>query len=83
MAQEVVLRALEEVDDIADYPAVEVLVLGFADSGVNMEAQVWHPAAELIAKRTVSEAAIVIRETLAENDITIPYPQLVVRSPDR
>ncbi len=79
--QELVRRALGQVEGVADRPSVEVLVRSFGDSGVNIEAQVWHPAEEIAARRTVSEAAIVIRETLAENDITIPFPQLVVQSP--
>ena len=78
LVQRVVLRALERLEGVAERPAVEVLVRSFGDSGMNMEAVIWHPAEEILAKRTVSEAVIVIRETLAEHDITIPYPHLVV-----
>ncbi len=79
VTQEVVRRALERIEGVAARPGVEVLVRGFADSGMDIEAQVWHPAEEILARRTVSEAVIVIRETLAEHDITIPYPHLVVQ----
>ncbi|MEM7323879.1 MAG: mechanosensitive ion channel domain-containing protein [Actinomycetota bacterium] len=77
-AQQVVLEALRGVETVAAHPPIEVLVRGFADSGVNMTAEVWHPAEEHLAKRTVSEAIITIRETLDKNDITIPYPHLVL-----
>lgn len=80
--QELLRRALDDIEDVASRPQVEVLVRSFGDSGMNLEAQIWHPAEELIAKRTVSEAVIVIRETLADNDITIPFPQLVIQPPD-
>jgi small conductance mechanosensitive channel len=79
--QERVRVALNQIEGVADRPAVEVLVRSFGDSGINVEAQIWHPAEEIMARRTVSEAAIVIRETLAENDIVIPFPQLVVQPP--
>lgn len=80
--QEVVVRALRQIRDVAERPGVEVVARSFGDSGMNLEAQVWHPAEEIAARRTVSEAIIVIRETLAENNITIPYPHLVVQPPD-
>ncbi len=79
--QSVVLRALQAIEDVAPRPAPEVLVRSFGDSGMNLEAQIWHPAEELLAKRTVSEAVTVIRETLARNDITIPYPHLTIDGP--
>lgn len=78
-AQQLVLQALRDVDGVASNPPTEVLVRGFADSGVNMTAEVWHPAEEQTAKRVVSEAVITIRETLDEHHIEIPFPQLVVR----
>lgn len=77
-AQQVVLEALRGVEGVAANPPTEVLVRGFADSGVDMTAEVWHPAEEMLAKRTVSEAVITIRETLDRHDITIPYPHVMV-----
>ncbi len=78
--QKVTTRALRLVDGIADMPAAEILVENFEDSGISMMARFWHPSEELSARWIVSEAAIAIRETLAENDITIPYPHLVVQN---
>ncbi|MEM7274138.1 MAG: mechanosensitive ion channel family protein [Actinomycetota bacterium] len=79
-AQQLVLQALRAVEGVSSNPPTEVLVRGFADSGVDMTAEVWHPAEEALAKRVVSEAVITVRETLAEHDIEIPFPQLVVRA---
>lgn len=77
--QERLRSALVQIEGVAERPAVEVLVRSFGESGINLEAQVWHPAEEHLAKRTVSESVIVIRETLAEIDVTIPFPQLVLQ----
>lgn len=77
-AQRVLVRALTEVDDVAAQPPVQVQVRGFADSGIDLEAEVWHPAEEAKARRAVSEATITIHETLADHDITIPFPQVVL-----
>lgn len=77
-AQQVVLEALRDVETVSAHPPTEVLVRGFADSGVNMTAEVWHPAEEQLAKRTVSESVITIREALDQHDITIPYPHVVL-----
>lgn len=77
-AQQVVLEALRGVETVSARPPIEVLVRGSADSGVNMTAEIWHPAEEMLAKRTVSEAVITIRETLDQHNITIPYPHLVL-----
>lgn len=82
MAQKVVGYALREVEGIQDMPGPEILVNGFADSGVSLMARFWHPSEELSARWIVSEAAITIRETLAENDITIPFPHIVLAPDD-
>jgi len=78
MAQKVVGYALRDVDGVVDMPGPEILVSGFADSGVSLMARFWHPSEELSARWIVSEAAITIRETLSENDITIPFPHVVL-----
>ncbi len=81
-AQRVLRRALGRVDGVASDPPVMVVVRGFADSGIDMEAEIWHPAEEALARRVVSEAAITIHETLRENEITIPFPQVVLHRAD-
>ena len=81
-AQRVLRRALTDLDGVVDSPPVLVLVRGFGDSGIDMEAEIWHPAEEAIARRTVSDAAITIHETLAANAITIPFPQVVLHRAD-
>ncbi len=80
--QRVLRRALSKVDGVAAEPPVQVLVRGFADSGIDLEAEIWHPAEEALARRAVSDAAIAIHTTLGREGITIPFPQVVLhRSP--
>ncbi len=83
LIRDVLVPAIHGVEMVVESPPVEVLVVNLADSGIELRAHFWHPAEERSARRTASEAAIVIRETLAEHDVTIPYPQRVLHgSPD-
>ncbi len=77
-AQRSVEQALRSLDALADCPSADVMAVGFADSGVDLVARIWHPCEELTARWAISEATISIRETLAREDITIPFPQRVV-----
>lgn len=77
-SQQVVTKALREVAGVNEIPGPEVLVTGFGESGIDLEARFWHASEELIARWAVSEAAIAIRESLRDNDITIPFPQMVL-----
>jgi small-conductance mechanosensitive channel len=77
-AQRVLVQAIRDVGALADAPPGDVLVTGFADSGVDMVARFWHPSEELSAWHAVSEVAITIRETLSREGITIPFPQRVL-----
>lgn len=79
-AQQVVARALRDVAGVNEIPGPEVLVTGFADSGMQLEARFWHASEELVARWAVSEAAIAIRESLQQANITIPFPQRVVHT---
>lgn len=77
-AQQVVVKGLRDVAGVNEIPGPEVIVVGFADAGVSLEARFWHASEELIARWAVSEAGIAIRESLREANIEIPYPQVVV-----
>lgn len=77
--QRVLVEAIRAVDALADPPfPAEVMVIGFADSGMDLVARFWHPSEELSAWHAVSEVAITIRETLDREHITIPFPQRVL-----
>jgi small conductance mechanosensitive channel len=73
-----VSAAIRNVDALMDAPSADVIVTGFGESGIRLAARFWHPAEELSTRWAISEVAITIRETLAEADITIPYPQRVL-----
>ncbi len=79
-AQKVLIGALRTLPALELAPPAEVIVTGFGESGVDMQARFWHPSEELTARWVISEVAITIRETLAAEHITIPFPQLVVHN---
>ena len=76
--QYVLTQAFRTIEPLTDAPPTDVIVTGFADSGIDMAARVWHPSEELTARWAVSEVAIAIHETLAAEGIEIPLPQLVL-----
>lgn len=77
-AQRVLTERLGSLDALAGAPRADVLVTGFGESGIDMVARIWHFSEELTSRWAISEAAITIRETLAESGITIPFPQRVL-----
>ncbi len=79
-AQKLLVGVLRSLPALELAPPAEVIVTGFGESGVNVEARFWHPSEELTARWVISEVAITIRETLAAENITIPLPQLVVHN---
>lgn len=79
-AQKALIGVLRKLPALELAPPAEVIVTGFGESGVDMQARFWHPSEELTARWVISEVAITIRETLAAENITIPFPQLVVHN---
>ena len=79
-AQKALIKVLRQLPALELAPPAEVIVTGFGESGVDMQARFWHPSEELTARWVISEVAITIRETLAAERITIPFPQLVVHN---
>jgi len=79
-AQRALIGVLRTLPALELAPPAEIIVTGFGESGVDMQARFWHPSEELTARWVISEVAITIRETLAAEDITIPFPQLVVHN---
>lgn len=73
-----VAKAIRSVDALGDAPPGDVFVTGFADSGIDLVAQFWHPSEELSARFAISEVAVTIKETLDANGVEIPFPQRVV-----
>ena len=81
--QRVLIDEIRNLNALADAPPADVLVTGFADSGVDLVVRFWHPSEELSACHAISEVAIAIRETLGREHITIPFPQRVLHiAPD-
>ncbi|MDH3295045.1 MAG: mechanosensitive ion channel family protein, partial [Acidimicrobiia bacterium] len=76
-AQKVLVTELRSLPALELAPPADVIVTGFGESGVDMAARFWHPSEELTARWVISEVAIAIRETLAREGITIPFPQVV------
>ena len=68
------LEAAEKCSDVLNFPAPQILFLGFGDSAVNFELLVWiqHPQKQPIIK---SELYFAISASLEKHRIEIPYPQ--------
>jgi small-conductance mechanosensitive channel len=79
-AQRALIDALRSLRALELAPPADIIVTGFGESGVDLAARFWHPSEELTARWVISEVAITVRETLADEGITIPFPQLVIHN---
>ena len=68
------LEAAQKCSEVLNFPAPQVLFLGFGDSAINFELLVWieKPQKQPIIK---SELYFAIAESLENYQIEIPYPQ--------
>jgi small-conductance mechanosensitive channel len=82
LAQKALVGELRTLPALELAPPADVIVTGFGESGIDMAARFWHPSEELTARWVISEVAIAIRETLAREDITIPFRQVVFHAAD-
>ena len=68
-------RALERADGVVPSPPAEVLLDGFGDSSIDFVVRYWHEPSIAEHWRTKSNVAFEIERALAEDGITIPFPQ--------
>lgn len=77
--REILLDALKQTDGVLDRPAPEVWVKDFADSGIEIAVRFWHAPDVATLWSVRSEVAIVVKETLDQVGVEIPFPQRVLR----
>lgn len=73
------LKAADDHPRVLMNPEPTAIVIGFADSGIDLRLSVWIPDAELGTAGLQSELFLAIWRLFKENDISIPYPQREVR----
>lgn len=81
LATRVVREAVEKIDGVLTSPRPDVLIHTFGPSSVDMAVRYWHEPSIAGMWRTRDEVAKTISETLAANNITIPFPQRVLHIP--
>ncbi|SEO70573.1 Mechanosensitive ion channel [Halogranum amylolyticum] len=82
-ASDVVLEAVEDLDEVLDVPGPQVVLKEFASSSVVLGARFWidNPSARRMWRaRTAAVAAI--KEALEREEIAIPYPQRALSTRD-
>lgn len=75
MAIEVTENAVRSVDDILEQPAPVVVVSGFGDSSIDLDAMFWHGPSIAEKLRTRNAVAVAVARAYEANGITIPFPQ--------
>lgn len=73
-AVEVLLAAARSVEDIHPNPAVEIDVVGFGDSAIDLVVRYWTNSEQASVRRLKTKVMIAIKKACDEADINIPYP---------
>ncbi|MGY2002525.1 mechanosensitive ion channel family protein [Blastococcus sp. SYSU DS1024] len=81
-AQQVLLQACRDTDEVQPSPPPEVWVEEFADSSINVAVRYWHPADIASRWRVRSAVAISLKAALDAAGISIPFPQRVLWFPE-
>ena len=80
-ATRILVEAVTSVEEVLENPPPEALVVGFGDSSIDFAVRYWHPPSIAAMWRSRSSVAKAVERSLAEADITIPFPQRVVHLP--
>ncbi|NJN58805.1 MAG: mechanosensitive ion channel family protein [Leptolyngbyaceae cyanobacterium SL_5_9] len=74
-AKQLILEAIASVDAVLQNPAPDALVIGLAESTVNIRARWWiNPPTRSDALDTQDRVLIAIKNTLTANGIDLPFP---------
>ncbi|NJO67045.1 MAG: mechanosensitive ion channel family protein [Leptolyngbyaceae cyanobacterium RM1_405_57] len=74
-AKQLILEAIASVDEVLQNPAPDALVIGLAESTVNIRARWWiHPPTRSDALDTQDRVLMAIKNTLTSNGIDMPFP---------
>lgn len=73
-ARQVLINALGAVDGVLAKPAVEVDIVGFGDSAINLVVRYWTLPQKVQVRRIQSEAIVALKQACDDAGLTIPYP---------
>lgn len=73
-------RAARKSLDDDNLPPAEAIATGFGDHGIGVELRFWHYSDQLESLAARSQIIAAIVDALADIDVTIPYPQIVMHS---
>jgi small conductance mechanosensitive channel len=74
-AKQLILEAIASVDEVLQNPAPDALVIGLAESTVNIRARWWiQPPTRSDALDTQDRVLLAIKNTLTSNGIDMPFP---------
>jgi small conductance mechanosensitive channel len=77
-AQEVILEAVADVEDVRDNPPPEAWVTTFNESSIDFEVRYWHAPDIATVYRVRSGVAMAVKTALDDAGIEIPFPQRVI-----
>lgn len=73
-------RAARKSLDDDNLPPAEAIATGFGDHGIGVELRFWHYSDQLESLAARSQIISAVVEALAEIDVSIPYPQIVMHN---
>ncbi|MGC9528994.1 MAG: mechanosensitive ion channel family protein [Limnospira sp.] len=74
MAVETLLNATKEVEGVLSEPEVEVDVVGFGDSSIDLMVRYWTFPERKEVRRVTTRVTIALKQACDRADINIPYP---------
>ncbi|MBW4696047.1 MAG: mechanosensitive ion channel family protein [Lyngbya sp. HA4199-MV5] len=80
-ARQVLINALADVEGVLAKPAIEVDVVGFGDSAIDLVVRYWTLPQKVQVRRIQSEAIVALKQACDEAGFHIPYPIRTVYLP--
>lgn len=73
-ARQILLDAVSNVDGVLSKPSVEVDLVGFGDSSIDLVVHYWTLPQKVQVRRTLSQVVIALKQACDQAGFDIPYP---------
>jgi small conductance mechanosensitive channel len=73
-ARQILLTALADIDGVLDHPPVEVDLVGFGDSSIDLIVRYWTKPQAVHVRQTRSQVIMALKSACDAADLSIPYP---------
>lgn len=73
-AVRMLLKAAESVDEVISNPSIEVDIVGFGDSSIDLVVRYWTKSEQKSVRRITTQMMIALKRACDEANISIPYP---------